>query len=71
MAVNKVDINGTTVLDLTGDTVTAADLASGVTAHDKSGAEIVGELVYSGYYTGSSAPSTSLGNDGDLYFQTE
>lgn len=30
------------LIDLTGDTVTPADLAKGVTAHDKSGAEITG-----------------------------
>lgn len=42
MAVNKV-VYGTTVLvDLTADTVTAATLMQGYTAHDKSGALITG-----------------------------
>lgn len=42
MAVNKV-VYGTTVLvDLTEDTVTPSALAEGYTAHDKSGAAIVG-----------------------------
>lgn len=41
--VNKVALaDGTVLIDLTGDTITAADLASGVTAHDMSGATITG-----------------------------
>jgi hypothetical protein len=40
--VNKVIYGGTTLIDLTADTITAADLQSGVTAHDKSGATITG-----------------------------
>ena len=42
--VNRVIINGETVLDLTNDTVTANDLAEGVTAHDSSGALVNGNL---------------------------
>lgn len=71
MAVNKVDINGSTVLDLTADTVTATNLVSGYTAHDKSGASITGTLSVQNYYSGSSAPTSSIGIDGDIYFQTE
>ena len=44
MAVNKVDINGATVLDLTGDSVTPETLLQGATAHDASGAPITGTL---------------------------
>lgn len=40
--VNKVVYGGQTLIDLTADTVTAGDLAAGVTAHDKSGAIITG-----------------------------
>ena len=40
--VNKVIYDGTTLIDLTSDTLTAADLAYGKTAHDKSGATITG-----------------------------
>ena len=43
MAVNKVVINDTTVLDLTGDTVTPSDLREGVTAHDATGMQITGK----------------------------
>lgn len=40
--VSKVIINGNTVFDLTGVTVTPEKLAKGVIAHDKSGKKIVG-----------------------------
>jgi hypothetical protein len=42
MAINKVVYGGNTLIDLTADTITPADLAQGVTAHDKSGASITG-----------------------------
>ena len=44
MAVNKVEINGEVKLDLTQDTVTAAKLAQGETAHDASGELITGTM---------------------------
>lgn len=69
MAVNKV-IYGTTVLvDLTGDTVNADNLASGYTAHDKAGNPITGTMAVSSMYTGSDEPSSSIGDDGDLYIK--
>lgn len=42
MAKNKIIYNGNVLIDLTSDTITPADLASGVTAHDKSGDVITG-----------------------------
>ena len=39
---NKVVYNGSTLIDLSNDTVTASVLATGYTAHDASGAPIVG-----------------------------
>ena len=42
--VNKVTIGNQTVLDLTGDTVDAAHLAKGYTAHDMAGESIVGTM---------------------------
>ena len=45
MAVNKVDINGATVIDLTSDSVTPETLLQGATAHDASGAAITGTEV--------------------------
>lgn len=45
MANNKVQLaDGTVLLDLTGDTVTAGDMLQGITAHDKSGRQITGTL---------------------------
>ena len=44
MAANKVIVNNQTILDLTSDTVTAATLKKGVTAHDASGAQITGTM---------------------------
>lgn len=39
---SKIIYDGQTLIDLTADTITPADLAKDVTAHDKSGAPIVG-----------------------------
>lgn len=41
-AINKVVFGNQTLIDLTSDTITPADLQSGVTAHDASGAVITG-----------------------------
>lgn len=48
MGVNKVVYSNTTLIDLTGDTVTADTLAEGVVAHDKRGERIVGTMVATG-----------------------
>ena len=44
--VNKVIYGGNTLIDLTSDTVDAAHLLSGYTAHDKSGATITGSNTF-------------------------
>lgn len=44
--INKVVYGGNTLIDLTADTVSADKLASGITAHDKSGAIITGTNTY-------------------------
>ena len=49
MAVNKVEINGATVIDLTGDSVTADALLEGVTAHNAAGELITGQLKLGAY----------------------
>lgn len=46
MAKNKIIFDGNVLIDLTADTVTSADLAKGVTAHDKSGVIITGTNTY-------------------------
>ena len=43
---NKFVYHGDVKFDLTADTITASDLAEGVTAHDKSGAPITGTNTY-------------------------
>ena len=42
---NKVTFAGKTLIDLTGDTVTADKILSGYTAHDKSGKKITGKFL--------------------------
>lgn len=54
--VSKVVLsNGTTLIDLTADTVTAAGLLYNVTAHDKSGAQITGSCTYDSDTTNDTA----------------
>ena len=62
MAVNKVVFGNETLIDLTADTVTAADLASGVTAHDASGAAITGTLEPNAYSTSVTGTFTLAAN---------
>lgn len=54
MAVSKVIYAGDTLIDLTEDTVTPETLAKGITAHDKTGAPIVGTMESGG--SGGGAP---------------
>lgn len=42
MAINKIIYGGTTLIDLTGDDITASNLKYGIKAHDRSGSQIVG-----------------------------
>lgn len=47
---NKVIVNGQAIIDLTEDTVTPESLLDGFTAHDKSGAPIIGTAQSGGDY---------------------
>lgn len=68
MAVNKVDINGATVLDLTGDSVTPETLLQGATAHDASGAAIEGAVaVAPASSTTPKAPGTASAGSESAY----
>lgn len=60
MAYNKIIYNGSVLIDLTSDTVTAADLASGVTAHDKSGAVITGTSTFDSDTTDANAVAAEI-----------
>lgn len=55
--------------DVTNVTAAAGDVVSGKTIVDSTGATVNGSLVINRYYTGSSAPSSSLGSNGDLYLK--
>ena len=64
MGINKVVVNDEVKLDLTADTVSPSTLASGITAHDKSGELIIGTMASS-----PDAPTVSeLTIGGDLSY---
>lgn len=73
MAVSKVVLsNGRTLIDLSEDTVTdASHIMSGYIGHLADGSKVTGTGQGGGdsqaIYTGTSAPSSSLGEDGDIY----
>ncbi len=67
MAVNKIIYNAQVLIDLTNDTVAADNLLAGVTAHDKSGNQVTGNVTFGTVYTGSGEPASSVGTDGDIY----
>lgn len=55
--------------DVTGVTASAADVVSGKSIVDSTGATVNGSLVIQHYYTGSTAPASSLGVNGDIYLE--
>lgn len=69
MAVNKVVINDDVVLDLTGDTVQAADLREGVTAHDASGTQITGTAASGTDTSDATATADDIARDKTAYVQ--
>ena len=62
MAVNKIVINDEVKIDLTADTVSPSTLASGITAHDKSGNIITGTAL-----TGFTADDLKFSGDLTLF----
>lgn len=62
MAVNKVDLNGKTLLDLTDDTVTPENLDYGVTAHAANGQVITGVRLHCKTYS-TNSPAMTAEND--------
>lgn len=57
---NKIIYGGETLIDLTGDTVTAADILSGKKAHDKSGAPITGTCDFNVDATDATASAAEI-----------
>ena len=60
MGVSKVVYGNRTLIDLTGDTVTAGDLASGVTAHGADGEAITGTNTYDSDTTDGTATAGEI-----------
>ena len=56
--------------DVTQVDATAGDVASGKKIVDSSGTVVTGTLTFQTIYSGSSAPSSSTGVNGDIYIQT-
>lgn len=59
MAVNRVDYGGSTLIDLTADTVTADSLLSGFTAHGADGEPIIGTADGVHVASATKAPSSN------------
>ena len=65
-----------TIAAVTTSNLSASNIVSGVTikvgdsSDDDCVASVTGNVVLQNYYTGSSAPSSATGNNGDLYLQT-
>lgn len=58
--INKVIYGGNTLIDLTSDTVSASDLLSGKTAHDKSGEIITGTCDFDSNTSNDTATASEI-----------
>lgn len=67
MAISKVVYGNNTLIDLTADTVTAADLAEGVTAHGANGSVITGTNTYDADTSDADATAAEILNTKTAY----
>lgn len=65
--VNKVIFGNDTLIDISGDTVTASDVLRGKTAHDKSGAPITGTCDFDSDTTDADATAAEILNTKTAY----
>lgn len=65
--ISKVVYGGNTLIDLTSDTVAAAYLLSGYTAHDKSGAQITGSCSYDADTSDATANASEILSGASAY----
>lgn len=57
-----------TGIDISDATATQADIVNGKTAYINGG-KVTGTLIVQNYYTGTTTPESTIGEDGDLYFK--
>lgn len=69
MAFSKIIMNGQVLMDVTDTTATAGGVLDDTYFYAPSGVKTEGSLVIQHYYTGSSEPSSSTGEDGDIYLK--
>jgi hypothetical protein len=67
--------SGVSIFNVTGTytsdaTAAASNIESGKTAY-VSGTKVTGTMEIQSYYSGTTAPTSSIGVDGDIYFMTE
>lgn len=55
--------------DTSDANVTEDKMLAGATGYGAAGSKITGTVTVVHYYTGSGAPSASLGEDGDIYLE--